>query len=122
MARPNPAVAAMAEEYIDITSPSIAKGRQPDLEPATPGRPTSRYMTSRFFENDHLNGEFRRAAEELDGELVDQSESEDQWKWFEFAGLTSEQVRDVTTKMIGKRKTTRKINIIGPGEVRVAPR
>jgi hypothetical protein len=75
-----------------------------------------------FFENDYLNGEFRRAAEELGGELVDQRESEDHWKWFDFDGLSPEQVRDVTTKVIGKRKATRKINIIGPAEVRVAPR
>jgi hypothetical protein len=75
-----------------------------------------------FFENDYLNGEFRRAAEELGGGLVDQGESEKQWKWFEFEGLTSEQVRDVTTRLIGKRKATREINIIGPGAVQVAPR
>ena len=75
-----------------------------------------------FFENDYLNGEFKRAAEDLGGELVDDNDSADQWTWFEFDGLTSEQVRDVTTKVIAKRKATRKINIIGPGEVRVAPR
>ena len=75
-----------------------------------------------FFENDYLNGEFKRAAEELGGELVDDSESKDPCKWFEFEGLTSEQVRDVATKVIGNRKATRKINIVGPGEVRVAPR
>ena len=75
-----------------------------------------------FFENDYLNGEFRRAAEELGGELVGQSESETQWKWFEFDGLTSEQVRDVTRKLVGKRKATREINIIGPGAVQIAPR
>ena len=75
-----------------------------------------------FFENDYLNGEFRRAAEALGGELIDQSESERQWKWFEFDGLTSEQVRDVTTKLIGKRQATREINIIGPDAVQVASR
>ena len=75
-----------------------------------------------FFENDYLDGEFRRAAGKLGGALVDASDSEDQWQWFEFDGLTSEQVRDVTETVIGKRKATRKIDIIGPGEVRVAPR
>jgi hypothetical protein len=75
-----------------------------------------------FFENDYLNGEFKRAAEELGGELVDDSKSEEQWEWFEFDGLTPQQVRDVTRKVIAKRKGTHKINIVGPGEVRLAPR
>ncbi len=75
-----------------------------------------------FFENDYLNGEFKSAAEELGGELVDNSASADYWEWFEFDGLTADKVRDITTNVFGKRKATRKINITGPGEVRVASR
>lgn len=75
-----------------------------------------------FFENDYLNGEFKDAAEELGGELVDVGESDDKSQWFEFDGLTAEQVRDLAKNVIRKRQPTRKINIIGPGEVRMAPR
>lgn len=56
---------------------------------------------------DQLVETFFDIAEEAGGELADDSESMGRWEWFEFAGLSLEQVTALATQAIPNQTSIR---------------
>lgn len=53
---------------------------------------------------DNLVDIFSEAAESAGGELVDDSETMGDWEWFEFDGLSSEQIREFAARVVLNHK------------------
>ena len=51
-------------------------------------------------DKDQLCSAFEDAAEDAGGELVDDSETMGEWEWFEFGGLSAEQVRGLAAQAV----------------------
>ena len=58
-------------------------------------------------EIDSLVEKFSDSAEDLGGELVDDSETMGTWEWFEFGNLSTDQVRGIAAQHIPNQREIR---------------
>lgn len=58
-------------------------------------------------DTDGLVETFSDAAENAGGELVDDSETMGSWEWFEFGGLSAEQVRGLAAQVVPNHRDIR---------------